>query len=481
MSRWFALILLFAVSFVPGPFLRGAGAGYAGMYGTEGLESGYQMYHNDLYRLWIDDLRIHFTIPETIAAADIRFQMPLVGDEKFPLDYYSDPDERVVIIPVLTVRFFRDLAVAEAWFDRRGCDTSVVLDYVDIIASRAPSEFAGGRYPNPIEALGIPEKAFKNRRVQAVADEYLRTALTFIMGHEFGHALAEHSGLGDVTAGRALAQEMEADGFALNMMTRIPRLPTGLPLFFRAASRFIRPPADFASAADYESYLQGNVTDPLSGERMSALAEAIRANAAKFISLTDDQTRRREEILRLADDIESIGEALKTRPLGGALRSGPHEGDIGALPADALRSGAAVMRGRISVLDNGDIAFGSEMVKKHGLERFKWISLYYNRRTREVAMEFHEEQVTGALKLVASDSPDEELPLKVSAAGFFKTYGIDHGSADGYPARYTYTEKDHWLVFRVGPAPIETVSAGEAVADGGGEGLVIEELSGACD
>lgn len=483
MSRWFALILLFAVSFAPGPFLRGAGAGYSGMYGTEGLESGYRMYHHDLYRLWIDDLRINFTIPETIAAADIRFKMPLVGDEKFPLDYYSDPDERVVIIPVLTVSFFRDLAIAEAWFERRRCDTSVVLDYVDIIASRAPSEFPGGRYPNPLEALGIPEKALSDRRVQVVADEYLRTVLTFIMAHEFGHALAEHSGLGDVSAQRAMAQEVEADGFAMDMMTRIPRLPTGLPLFFRAASRFMRPPADFASAADYESYLQGNVTDPLSGERMAALAGAIRKNAGHFISVTDDQTRRREEIFRLADEIESIGEAIKTRPLGGALRSGSLEGAIGARPAGAMRSGAAVTRERVSVLENGDIAFGSEMVKRHGLSRFKWISLYYNRRTKEVAMEFHEEQVSGALKLGASDSPDEEYPLKVSAAGFFKTYDIDHGSADGYPARYTYTEKDHWLVFKVGPGPLVTGNAAAAAggSDGAGGGLVIEELSHACD
>lgn len=461
--------MFFTVSLAAGPVRAGD---YSGMYGADGLDRAYDEYHDDLYRLWIDDLRNHFTIPETIAASDIRFKMPLVGAGKLPLDYYTDPDERAVVIPVLTVEFFDDLSVAMAWFERRGCDTSAVLDYVGIIASREPSDFPAGRYPTPIEALGIPPKALGNRRVAAAADDYLISVMTFIMAHEFGHALAGHSGYGETTLRRAVAQEIEADAFAIDMMRRIPRLPTGLPLFLRAASRFQRPPSDFKSPSDYEAYLRGKTTDPLTHERMAALAANIRKNADRLIRGQDDPIRRRDEVLRVADELQSLGEALH----GDAGAAGEAPGKVAATEAPS----APVSRKRVRVGHDGEVAIGLELAEEYDLARFKWASLYYNRRANEVAMEFHEGPVKGALKVRAADTEAGDYPLTVSAADFFKAHDLVQNVADSFAAEYS--ERDHWLVLKLdhGPRVTGTFAAGD-IQDGTGRWLSLEDLAHACD
>ena len=60
-----------------------------------------------------------------------------------------------VILPIPSLMFTQDLVVAYVWQDVQRCP-STVLTYSNFLKYRDPRLLPGGRFPDPIEAMGIP-------------------------------------------------------------------------------------------------------------------------------------------------------------------------------------------------------------------------------------------------------------------------------------------------------------------------------------
>lgn len=288
----------------------GASADYTTLYSSRTLTTAAETYNDNLIGTWDQDLVARLPSPDRETAMRIRLRLPSVGMNRSPFDFYADASFRRVYLPTLSVKFLDDLAIALAWLDHNGCDSSVVFDYVGMIRYQSFEQ----SIPAPLAALPVPTNALANQYVNDVSGKMLKSAIYFLMAHELAHVLYAHSGF--VSLDVSQAREIEADAYALEVMRRLsvssaePVPPMGMVLFFRAVSRFEPAPGDFESMDLFEAYVRQGTTHPLSSNRLITMARSIRDNANDFSGQQDEWRTR---IATIADEIETIGQTLDDR------------------------------------------------------------------------------------------------------------------------------------------------------------------------
>jgi hypothetical protein len=206
-------------------------------------------------------------------------------------------------MPVMSIRFLADLAVAYAWLDAHGYTMESVTDYVSMLKYQDPARF-GGRYPDPSTALRIPAKAADEPRVSTIYEQILNHSVSFILLHEMGHVLYQHPGYGPgVSRARARENEDEADRFALEVLRRVGQPVSGLLFFFLSAAHAVPHRADFGSDADYQAHL-AQQTHPLTSDRVARLAQYLREHAADYGRLQNNPASAATAIKGTADAID---------------------------------------------------------------------------------------------------------------------------------------------------------------------------------
>ena len=98
-------------------------------YSTAELERASRTYHDNLVGSWEEDLLPRLTPAQRGAASTVSLRLPLLGAGRNPYDFYASPTARVVTIPILSVKFLDDLAIAATWYEVRGCSMDAVSDY----------------------------------------------------------------------------------------------------------------------------------------------------------------------------------------------------------------------------------------------------------------------------------------------------------------------------------------------------------------
>ena len=285
------------------------------VYYTETLQKAGQKYSNNIRLVWNEDLLGRLTVNERQAAGHVTLNLPLMGVQRSPFDYYSSPRTREITIPILSVKFFDDLAISSAWLTRQGCALDPVSDYVGILRYQGSSLSPGSRFPPPLQALGIPMNALDDVFVDDVSGKTLKSAIYFLMAHELGHVIFQHSPYNMISRQEAQAQEVQADEFALNIMRRISVPPIGMVLFFTVCSRFEPAPGDYPNPQEYDNIVRQTYTHPLTSQRLIAISNNIRNNADAFSRGQKDPNLWRPRIIRIADDIEAIGNTLDDRKI----------------------------------------------------------------------------------------------------------------------------------------------------------------------
>jgi hypothetical protein len=141
---------------------------------------------------------------------------------------------------------------------------------------RAPGDFSGGRYPDPLTALGVPARIWEQE--PAVDDLSLRlrnSAWAFILAHEMGHLRYGHPGNAAVDPATSQRHEREADQFALDLLARSETIPMGAVLWFQATVGFFPNRADFEAEAAFLDWQQREATHPVNPGRLQSLALAL--------------------------------------------------------------------------------------------------------------------------------------------------------------------------------------------------------------
>jgi hypothetical protein len=250
------------------------------LYSTSELQQIGARYQPNLRGMWEKDFLSRLTRDERARAGNVTLNLPLLGPLRYPLEFYSDPALRQVFLPLASVKFMDDIAVAFAYYGKIGCDLDRVSDYAAVL--RFQPQVATG---SPLDALGVPRATLNDPSVDDTAQKILKSTVFFVAAHEYAHVMYGHRKYTEISAQEAQQQEVESDAFALEIMRRIGVVPTGLTFFFMIAARLEATPADFSSEAEYETYLRQRATHPVSAMRILKIAEVLENQTDAFARL----------------------------------------------------------------------------------------------------------------------------------------------------------------------------------------------------
>ena len=205
----------------------------------------------------------------------VTLDFPL-EDAKHPMNFYagSGGGKPTITLPISSMRFFGDIALAYAWLNASGYTIDPITEYLAMLKYQWPDGLAGRRY-KPRDVLGIPDNASGNPSVGREFQRIFGSAIVFVLGHELGHLYHRHGT--NVSPEDSRQQEEEADRFGMEIMRRIGEAPVGMVQFFSV----------FAHLAPYTSdpnYLarRATATHPVTSSRLRAIAAGIETNAADF-------------------------------------------------------------------------------------------------------------------------------------------------------------------------------------------------------
>ena len=254
------------------------------LYPTQKLKADAERTGEQIRAEYRDTIVPHLTDAERAALKQIGIEFPVAGPHGDPFEfYYAD---RKINLPALSLRFYADLCVANAWLNARGYDGTTVRDYVGVLFREAGLSPRAPLLP-VFRTLGVPDNARDEPAVANRADRDFGNTIVFLLAHELGHALKKHrTDLGDPVQKRK--QEIEADQFAIEVMRRLGQVPVGIEFWFDVERIRHVAPTKFPTDGEWQNYLAG-LSHPVTTERLEALAAAIEKAPDSFARNQSEQ------------------------------------------------------------------------------------------------------------------------------------------------------------------------------------------------
>jgi len=263
------------------------------LYPEKKLQADAARWSEQIQAEYRDTILPQLTDDERSALGTIKIEVPLSGTNGDPFSFYTD-DKGTIYLPALSLRFFSDLCVANAWLNAHGYDGTTVRDYVGVLLREATLS-PGAPLPAVFRTLGVPDNAREESAVANRVDLNFGNTIVFLLAHELGHALKKHDTHSrDPVQKRR--QEIEADAFAIEVMRRIGQVPLGVEFWFDVERighvQGIRrvTSARFPTEAEWQKYLAG-LDHPVTSERLDALATAVEKAPDSFARNQADQAR----------------------------------------------------------------------------------------------------------------------------------------------------------------------------------------------
>ncbi|MGD9010359.1 MAG: M48 family metalloprotease [Desulfobacteraceae bacterium] len=276
----------------------------------------WQSRYPDNVRWNFDNLLIkNLTAGERQAIGSVALQFPLIAPgQTSPINFYATERPRSIVMPVLSIKLFDDIAIASAWLLFNGYSQETIYNYLSMIKYKDPKSLPGKRFPPPLEALQIPDNALNDKRVDSLSQKILKSAIVFILAHELGHLRHHHPGY-DIPMHQARNNELQADNFAVEMMRRIGVAPMGITQFFMAALYLSSHRGDYSTDAQWEAYLRTHSTHPLSPQRMRGLSLKLKTHATDFARTEPDIRKAVTQINYMAGQLDTIADVLTDRDI----------------------------------------------------------------------------------------------------------------------------------------------------------------------
>jgi len=260
------------------------------LYPHEKLEADAARWAEQIQGEYRETILPQLTDEERSALSAIKIEIPLTGHYGDPFEFYYENGK--INLPALSLRFYSDLCVANAWLNAHGFDGTTVRDYVGVLLREAT---VSPRTPLPpvFHTLGVPDNAREESAVSNRANRNFGNTIVFLLAHELGHALKKHdTHLRDPIQKRT--QEIEADAFAVEVMRRIGQVPLGVEFWFDVERighvQGIRriSAGRFPTEAEWQKYL-ADLDHPITTDRLEALAVSIEKAADSFARNQTDQ------------------------------------------------------------------------------------------------------------------------------------------------------------------------------------------------
>lgn len=314
MYRFLALLL-----FLPGVLLASASQ----LYDDSTLEYWQSRYRDNIQWNFDNLVLSNMTPAQRRRLGQVDLQIPLRAPGKLaddPLVFYATAGR--IVVPVKSVKFFDDISLALAYYQLRHGNIQTVYAYLGMLKYRDQADMPGGRFPSPLEALGVPKDIWKNDKdVDSLSQKILKSAIVWILAHETAHLLHQHPGYGpEVGSQQAQANEAEADRFANTIMRRIGIAPGGMAAYFMMMLHWSPHIADFADRAAWMHYQTTEATHPFTAERMRLLAKDLSTNSEDFTAGEEDTQLATRQVAYIADQIASIATRMEDPEVGKAIK-----------------------------------------------------------------------------------------------------------------------------------------------------------------
>jgi Zn-dependent protease with chaperone function len=175
--------------------------------------------------------------------------------------------DNTIRISAATLLFIEDLAVTYAWYDYKGITNyQPVINYVLLLRRQMRKDLMERKIiPTMPQALGVPSEAIWNRpdsdSIKKFANNFITTTVTWIIAHEMGHIALGHLTQQEVFADKyKMAQhirriEVEADAFAVILMSAMRRPPIGMAITMKYYCLLYPVRLDFKYEEDWQEYL----------------------------------------------------------------------------------------------------------------------------------------------------------------------------------------------------------------------------------
>ncbi len=259
------LLCCFFILFVP--FITLSAQGMDNMYDEQTLRYWQKRYNLSMNRILNEGVVPFLTGEQRQKLAAVSMQIPLRGRlAKDPFGFYAYANN--IVLSTQSLKFLDDLCIAYAWYHYNNHPIANITDYVAMLRYQSPNRFPGQKYPTPFVALGVPENALSNKKVDELSLRLFNSARAFILCHELGHIFYRHPGNKQVASAVSIKNEKQADSFAVSVLKKVPNIPVGAAFFFQLYSHW-----------DWDGE---ETTHPLSSSRLTSLANAIRANRIYF-------------------------------------------------------------------------------------------------------------------------------------------------------------------------------------------------------
>ncbi len=210
------------------------------------------LFHEDFNRSWL-------LAPERERLAFRTLEFPR-EDGSHIVNFYCAGTR--VIMPVASLRFLRDVALAYAWLNASGFAVDSITEYLSALSSRWPGDMRDLKRL-PLDALGVPAAAMEMPGVEVRFQRIYGGMVAFVLGHELGHMFHSHPGY-VVPAEVSRRNEAEADAFALALMARVNEPAIGAAFYFIIAAHLEGVPGGAPS------------THPTNPERLLRMAGELR-------------------------------------------------------------------------------------------------------------------------------------------------------------------------------------------------------------
>lgn len=230
------------------------------------------------------------TVPRVDRPQAKRISVALILRGRHPLDFFADPVQSTIYVPMESVRFFDDLAILQSWFVSKGCNQAPIQTYLWALLR------AGRDVPPPLEAFGLDRtRALQDHFTDDVSGKILKSGLYFILAHEMGHILLNHQG--GARGPFSQDQERDADAFALRSFAQIGTYPGGAALYFVAA-RWLDPTGQAIAEGSH----------PVAPERISSIAARLAADPQSFAFSEPDQQLAKRQVESVARDMARVAD-----------------------------------------------------------------------------------------------------------------------------------------------------------------------------
>ena len=247
------------------------------LYTAADLEPDAARLKSVVHKIYSIGFKPVLTREELARLGEFQFDFPLPRGNDDALNFAATTDGRYLIMPLMSLKFLEDMTTAYAWLFQNGMSLSTIDLYFAMLRYREPARFPGGRPPKILDALGVPHDAYKtSKQVDEMSLALRNEAIAFVIAHELGHILYRHKPVDQLTSRQALADEMQSDRFALDLMKRTSTPPFGPLLFFQGQLYMLLHRHEFPDEEAWQRYIQNRMTHPISIDRMKAMANFMR-------------------------------------------------------------------------------------------------------------------------------------------------------------------------------------------------------------